>query len=114
MLYRDPSLNVNNPVISGHDLARADLTKSQLAAFGAMVVLGERGLDDLTRKQVCAALNVSLRYLTQAIALSPASREAVGKGQVPLSDIPTVVTDKVLRKTICDAGIAALGPFLSL
>ena len=106
MLYRDPTQNVNVPVISGHAAARSSWTKSQKAALAAQIVLGEATLDDLTRRQICAVFGVSLRYLAQAITLSSATREAVSRGQVPLSDVPTVVTNKVLRKTICDAGVA--------
>ena len=38
--------------------------------------------------QICAVFGVSLNYLNKAITLSPATREAVSRGQVPLSDIP--------------------------
>jgi hypothetical protein len=92
--------------VSGRTIARSDWTKSQKAARAAQTVLGEATLDDLTREQICKIFGVSRAYLTKALALSSATREAVGCGHVPLSDIPTVVTDKVLRKTICDAGVA--------
>lgn len=106
MLYRSPTTSVN--IISGYTIARSDWTKSQKAALAAQIVLGEATLDDLTRRQICAVFGVSLNYLNKAIALSSATREAVSRGQVPLSDIPTALTAKTLRKIVRNAGVAAV------
>jgi hypothetical protein len=105
MLYRSPTTPVKK--LSGRAISSLDLSKSQLAAYAAMAALGERELDDLTRKQICKVFGVSPNYLSKAIALSSATREAVSRGEVPLSDIPTVPTARVLRKTVRDAGVAA-------
>ena len=106
MLYRDLSQNVNAPVLSGHTIARADLTKSQRAALAAQVVLGEATLNDLTRRQICSVLDVSPSHMAKAISLSTATRETVSRGEVPLSDIPTALTTKTLRRVIRNAGVA--------
>lgn len=114
MLYFDPTTPVKKlsgvaaatPKLSGKVIASLDLTKSQLAAYAAMVTLGERELDDLTRRQISAAFGVSLGYLNKAIALSTATREAVATAAVTLQDIPTIPTDRVLHKVVADAGVA--------
>ena len=106
MLFRHISQNVN--ALCGRTIARADLTKSQKAALAAQIVLGEATLDDLTRRQLCKVFGVSLNYLNKAIALSTATREAVSCGEVPLSDIPTALTTKTLRKIVRNAGVTAV------
>jgi hypothetical protein len=100
----NPDLQV--PKISGREFARYDWTKSERAAFAAAVALGERELTDLSRLQICKVFGVSLGYLNKAIALSVATREAVAAGKVALQDIPTIPTDRVLHKTVVDAGVA--------
>ena len=97
-----PNLNVNVPVISGREFARLDWTKSERAAFAAMVVLGERELDDLTREQICKVFRRLSRLLDQGARALAATREAVAAGEMPLSeDIPVIPTNKTLRKTMC-------------
>ena len=104
--YTSINSNLQVPKISARAFAVFDWTKSERAAFAAAVVLGERELDDLTRKQICAVFGVSLGYLTRALALSPATRKAVAAGEVTLQDIPTVPTDRVLHQVVADAGVA--------
>jgi hypothetical protein len=60
---------------------------------------------------VVVALNdipkrIAARACQKALALSSVTRKVVADGRVTLSDIPTVPTNRVLQKTVRDAGVA--------
>jgi hypothetical protein len=97
----------NSATISGRGLSSRHLTKSQKAALGAQIVLGEREgkLGDLAQRQVAKLLGVSVPYIQKAAALDFELRQAVLEGDLSLADIPAIPTEKKLDDTVKAAGI---------
>jgi hypothetical protein len=95
-----------NPVkvMTGLELARNGFSKSQRAAHAASIPSGELILTDLTQKQLAKLFGVSVPYIREALAQSPANRQAMRKGCLKIAGI-TTPSKSELERTIARAGV---------
>jgi hypothetical protein len=106
MLYRTPQSSVKEVLtLTGRQLASNKLTKSQRAAFAAMVLSGELELTNITRAQICRLFQVSPGYLQRALALPAALRSKLGHGDLTITEMPPIPTEKKLADVIRAAGV---------
>ena len=83
MLYRTADLSVNKLLtLSGSELSSPRWTKSQCAAFAAMVLHGEPELMDVTQGQLCR-LSRSSAPTSNAHSLSPGVRTSPHDSESP-------------------------------
>jgi hypothetical protein len=110
MLYRAPAVSVNHVLmLSGRQLSSSNWTKSQGAAFAAMVLHGKRELTDATQAQLCRSLS-SLARLPQPRARA-SRRTALGQGSRFAHDaeLPPEPSEKKLAHCPCHQRRAGAG-----
>ena len=106
MLYRTPDVSVKEVLtLSGRQLSSAKWTKSQRAAFAAMVLYGELELTDVTQSQLCRLFRVSHAYLKSALAVPAEQREDMAHGDLTIAEISSEPTEKKLAETVRAAGV---------
>ena len=106
MEYRTPEPSVKEVLIlSGRQLSSTKWTKSQRAAFAAMVSHGELQLTDVTQSQLCRLFQVSRSYLRRALALPAALRSQMAQGDLAITEVPPEPTDKQLADIVRAAGV---------
>jgi hypothetical protein len=105
MRYRTPEPSVKEVLtLTGRQLSSNKWTKSQRAAFAAMVLSGELQLVDVTQAQLCRLFRVSRGYLQRALALPAALRSEMAQGDLPITEVPPEPTDKQLAEMVRAAG----------
>jgi hypothetical protein len=70
--------------VKGRGLACRKLSKPARALLGVDIIEGTTNITDLSHRQVAATVGVSIAYLSAALRLAPAEREAVRRGLRPL------------------------------
>jgi hypothetical protein len=102
---------LNTPVkLTGHQLAHNHYSKSQLAAFAASIILDEVDFTKPTRGQVAQVFNVSIPYISKALALSPLERAEMRDGNLEMTDLPPPAAEleRVIGRAGTDPSWAAL------
>jgi hypothetical protein len=106
MLYRTPQPSVKEAfTLTGRQLSSSKWTKSQRAAFAAMVLSGELELTDITQAQLCRLFQVSRGYLNRALALPAKPRTEMAQGGLAIAEVPPEPTEKKLAEMVRAAGV---------
>jgi hypothetical protein len=103
MSYVTPAYPVKK--MTGRQVARQSRTASRRAAFAASILAGELVLTTLTKKQIAAALGVSIRSVDKARRLTSEHRALMRHGHLELSSFTTPPTEIELYRTVKAAGI---------